>query len=336
MKPEYRTRWKTEISKLTKPLKKPKDLLSRAMASEDVVDAAVIGGVEVTDILAGKIAESQIPSNVLDAFHAQFPQYGASFVEAVNRFGGHPEQLVGLVNGVKGKLFEIDYLDWLNHGHLPTGFVAEMAQHANNPGWDIAIHDGHGHLAELLQLKATESLGYVREAIAAHPDIDVVVPHELYERVAEHPDVISHLANGHETLSHLNGHVADAVGHAEAAGAVGHFPVVGPAVVIGIVAFSNWQRYRNGKVSADDALRNVGERGILAMLSTASGWAMTVAGFEPFIALPTAMTVRLFGGQLFHNRRRRELLEKHIATVCESRRHLECQLLRPLLEAIAD
>ena len=323
------------IASSTDPLKKPRDLLHRALASEDFIDAAVIGGVEVTDILAGKVAEWQIPSNVLDAFHAQYPQYGKSFVEAVNHFQGHPEQLAGLINGVKGKLFEIDYIDWLNHGHLPTGYVAEMAHQANNPGWDISIHDSHGHVAELLQLKATESLSYVREAIAAHPDIDVVVPHELYERVADNSSLLSHLTDGHETLHHLNGHVSDAVGHAEAAGAVDHFPLVGPAVVIGLVAFSSWRRYRTGKVSADEALRDVRERGILAILSTASGWALAAIAHEPLIGLPTSVAFRLFGGQFLHNRRRRELLEKHITTVSESRRHLELQLKRPLLEGIA-
>ena len=94
---------------------------------------------------------------------------------------------MGLVNGVKGKLFELDYAGWLNHGHLPAGWTADLAHHANNPGWDIVIHDAHGQVDALLQLKATESLNYVREAIAAHPDIDVVVPHEIYEKAGRQP-----------------------------------------------------------------------------------------------------------------------------------------------------
>src|SRR5205807_1092127 len=122
------------------------------------------------DIIAGKIAESQIPPDVIEAFHAQYPQYGSSFVDAVNHLSAHPDQLAGLISGVKGKLFEIDYIEWLNNGHLPTGWTAELAGHANNPAWDVAILDAHGRLDEVLQLKATESLAYVKEAIAAHPD----------------------------------------------------------------------------------------------------------------------------------------------------------------------
>ncbi len=97
-------------------------------------------------------------------------------MDAVKHLAPNPHELAGLISGIKGKLFEIDYIDWLNHGHLPDGWTAELAHSANNPAWDIAIHDGHGHVAELLQVKATESLAYVREAIAAHPEIDVVVP----------------------------------------------------------------------------------------------------------------------------------------------------------------
>jgi hypothetical protein len=329
MRAEYRERWKQVMNDYAGALKKPKDLLSRPIGSEDFIDAAVIGGVSLSNILAGKIAEWQIPSNVLEAFHAQYPQYGASFVEAVNRFYGHPEQLMGLINGVKGKLFEIDYADWLNHGHLPSGFTAELAHGANNPGWDISIHDSHGHIAEFLQLKATESLSYVRTAIEAHPEIDVVVPHELYSKVVD-ADLLTHLSDGHESLHHLNGHVSDAIGHAESAGAAEHFPVIGPAIVISMVAAANWKQYRSGKLSREEAFRNIEERGLLAILATSASWALTALTHEPFVGLPVSVTVRLLGGQFLHNRRRRELLEERIAVVLESRQRLEIQVQRPL------
>src|ERR1035441_514115 len=228
MKAEYCKRWELEIRRHggKGKLKTPKDLLQRAISFEDFADAAVIGGVGIAQILAGKVSESQIPSAVLEAFHAQFPQHGASFVEAVNHLSGDPEKLMGLINGVKGKLFEIDYAAWLNDGHLPAGVTAELAHHANNPAWDITIHDAHGHTSELLQLKATETVAYVKEAVAAHPNIDVVVPHELYERLGDHPEMLSHLADGHESLAHLTGQVTGAAEHAEAAGIQFHFPIL--------------------------------------------------------------------------------------------------------------
>jgi hypothetical protein len=333
MTPEHRARWDIEIRKHRGVLSKPADLLRRAASSEDFVDSAVVGGVTVADILAGKIAEWQIPPDVIEAFHSQYPQHGTSFVEAVNRLSGDPDKLMGLVSGVKGKLFELDYANWLNHGHLPDGWTAELAHHANNPGWDIVIHDAHGYVDTLLQLKATESLDYVRGAIAAHPDIDVVVPHELYEKLADHHGVLGHILDGHETLGNINGHVAGTVGHAEVAGAANHFPIVGPAIVIGLAVGLNGRAYRQGKVTLEQALRNVGERGILAILASGAGWAMTLLAHEPFIGLPTSVMVRLLGGQYFHNQRRRELLTEFVKTVQDSRGHLELTLQRPLLEA---
>jgi hypothetical protein len=251
----------------------------------------------------------------------------------VNHLAGDPDRLKGLVNGVKGKLFELDYAEWLNHGHLPDGLSAELAHHANNPGWDIAIHDAHGHIDSLLQLKATESLGYVREALATHANIDVVVPHELYEKLIDHPDMVHHVLDGHESIGHINGHVADAVGHAEVAGATAHFPFLGPVFVIAIAAFLNYKRYRQGQMTPAEALRNIGERGGLATLASAATWLTFLATHEPIIGLPTSLAVRLVGGQVLHNWRRRKLLDGLIIRIAESRGELEIQVRRPLLEA---
>ncbi len=331
MTPENRERWERENRNQKGSLNKPADLLRRAVSSEDFVDSAVIAGVSVSEILAGKVAEWQIPPNVIEAFHDQYPQYGTDFVHAVNGLAKDPDRLMGLISGVKGKLFELDYADWLNHGHLPIGFSAELAHTANNPGWDIVIHDSHGHIDSLLQLKATESLDYVRDAIAAHPDISVVVPHELYARLADNPDVFGHVLDGHETLQHLNGHMADAVGHADVADAAHHFPVFGPAIVIALAVSLNIKAYRQGKVTPDQALRNVTERGSLAILASGAGWAVTMLAGEPLLGLPTSLMVRLVGGQLLHNLSRRELLEGYIQTITHSLKHLESQIQRPLL-----
>lgn len=34
----------------------------------------------------------------------------------------HGQELIGLVNGVKGKLFELKHVDFLNSGELPNGY----------------------------------------------------------------------------------------------------------------------------------------------------------------------------------------------------------------------
>ena len=245
---------------------------------------------------------------------------------------GDPDKLRGLISGVKGKLFEMDYVKWLNDGHLPRGWTAELAHTANNPGWDIAIHDANGQVAELLQLKATAIMAYAREAIAVHPDIPVVVPHELYERLlSDHPEFLGHLLDGQQTLADLNDHVQDAAGHAEAVG--DHLPFIAPAIAIAFAVAQNFIRYREGKTTFKEALQNVGGRGVLAVIATGAGWAVAIIPGAHLAGIPVAMGIRLFGRQLLHNRDRRELLTRYIETITSSTKVLENQLQRPLLEA---
>ncbi len=329
MRPEHRARWESEIRQLGGRLKTPRDLVLRAISPDDFIDSAVIGGVSVADVVHGKIAESQITRDVIDAFHTQYPQYGKSFVNAVNQFSADPAQLMGLINGVKGKLFEIDYLAWLNDGHLQAGYTAELAQHANNPAWDIVISDAQGHINELLQLKATESVDYVRQAIAVHPDIDVVVPHELYERIATHSDLVAHIIDSHEQIAGMNERLAEATSHAEAAGI--HFQL--PVIAIGFAVSQNFVRYRQRKVTFQGAIADVGERSLLAMVATGAGWAVSLLAHKSIVGAPMSFVARLLGSQALHNRSRRETLDLSLKRANDSIRQISAQSQRLVVES---
>jgi hypothetical protein len=328
MNAEHCGRWEAEIRRLGGRLKSPRDLLVRAASSDDFVDSAEIGGVSVADIVKGRIAESQIPKSVIDAFHAQYPQLSESFVGAVNRLSGDPARLQGLVNGVKGKLLEMDYCAWLNSGHLPVGYTAELAHRANNPKWDIVIHDSNGHVSEQLQVKATASLDYVRQAAEAHPDIDVVVPHELYEKIASHPELLDHFVDSHEQFAGLGEQMADATSAAEAAGIHFHIPMLAIAFAVG----QNFLRYRQGRVTLQQALRDTSDRSLLAIFATGTGWAAASLAHSSVFGIPVAFAARLAGGQFLHNRKRREILDGSLNCVVESLRALATQALKPVLE----
>ena len=62
---------------------------------------------------------------------------------------------------------------------LQPGQSARLAESSTQPGWDLRIENEDRSIDELLQLKATESMGYVKEALVKHPDIRVVVPSEV-------------------------------------------------------------------------------------------------------------------------------------------------------------
>lgn len=145
---------------------------------KDLLDLLVVGGMTLGTILAHP---TDTPPEVEQAFRMAYPGLAANgegFADAVQRMNG--EELMGLVNGVKGKLFEIELVDHLNSGYLPDGVHAELAESVTQPGFDVLILDEQGNVAEVLQAKATESAAYVKEALERYPDIDVMTTTEVH------------------------------------------------------------------------------------------------------------------------------------------------------------
>ena len=315
-----------ELRLLQGQRKTPMDLLRRATSNEDYVDTAVIGGIQLWEIVKGKVAEHQIPADVLKAFHQQYPHLD-SFTHTVQDHAGDPQALAGIVNGVKGKLFEDQYSDWLNHGHLPDGFHAELAQSPNNPAWDILIKDSHGHAADVLQAKATASIGYVREALAAHPDIDVVTTSEVFHSLSAHGDDLSHIVDSHQDLAGITSHVEDAASHAESAGQVA-FHI--PWLAVGFAVVQNVARYRNGAIKFEDALKNAGRRVGLAFGAAGAGFVVADL-FFPGAGFATAVGVRLFGNRLLQNLDLRDLAQRSVGKTQTTIGFLKTHILpRPL------
>lgn len=122
---------------------------------DEYLDTAVIGGVELYDLANGTLSDHDVDPRVIEAFHRQFPNMGDSLSAFVRQHANNSDALRGVVSGIKGKLFELDYLEYLNHGHLPAGCTAELAEAANQPGWDIVVHNAQGHVIDHLQAKAS-------------------------------------------------------------------------------------------------------------------------------------------------------------------------------------
>ena len=153
----YRTRHEREV------------LAVAAIAADVALD-------DVLDLGRGPDADPLLK----DAFNRQYPN-----VDLESLAGASEERLDGLANGVKGKYFDMLVCDRLNAGErlgelrLDPGQTAHLAESTTQPGWDLRIENEDGSPDELLQLKATESMGYVKEALVKYPDIHVVVPSEV-------------------------------------------------------------------------------------------------------------------------------------------------------------
>jgi hypothetical protein len=130
--------------------------------------------------LADQIDKSTLTPQLEEAFHLAYPNVELLSLE--DRGGAAVE---GFVSGWKGKYFEVVVRDRLNAGelvgdiHLGVGQTAVLAESATQPGWDIQILEADDSIAEALQLKATQSLGYVKTALERYPDINVLTTDEI-------------------------------------------------------------------------------------------------------------------------------------------------------------
>ena len=244
-------------------MKTPRDLIQREAPLDHFVDTAVLAGYSISDIIHGKVTETDIDPEVIRAFHLQYPHVG-DLISFIRSHSHDDAELSGIVSGIKGKLFELEYVDWLNHGHLPIGATAELAASPTQEGWDIAVRDSDGNVIEHLQLKATESLNYIKEAYSAHPEIDIVATREVFEHLdgsgLEDHVAVSDFSNGNLT-EHVQGQI-------EAADITPEFglPLVaselsrcGARTIQKRSIYRRWRRFEEGSSAAGE-LSSVGER----------------------------------------------------------------------------
>lgn len=95
------------------------------------------------------------------------------------------DALQGAVNTAKGKYFEYLVAQKLNAGEqvgpllLEPGQTAVVAESMNQPGWDLRIVGEGGNTVDYLQLKATDSVGYIKSALERYPDIQILATGEV-------------------------------------------------------------------------------------------------------------------------------------------------------------
>ena len=100
----------------------------------------------------------------------------------------NPSQVAGLVNNVKGILFELEFVQIENSNG--DSIFAYQFENTNHPAYDIQLINQQTGSIEQLQLKATGNLSYVRSWIDEHGD-NIVVTDEIAERLGFDPVGIS-------------------------------------------------------------------------------------------------------------------------------------------------
>ena len=254
-------------------------LIPGALA-KTVLDTVAIGG----ETLATHLRRGEIPDEIQRAYEGAYPNLAAEigFLDRVKDLEGMA--LIGFVSGVKGKLFELQYVDYLNQGALPDGYQAFISDNPINPGWDIGILGPDGELKDLIQLKATESVGYVRQALERYPHIDVVTTSEVHAQL---------LAQGMAD-NVIDGGIPLADVHADVYGAISVGDVAmdwtPPLVAIALIAFTSYSRK---SMTAFDRSREFGERGTQAYLAYLAGGAVAIASGTVWLGLLGAVGSKL-------------------------------------------
>jgi hypothetical protein len=170
--------------------------------------------------------------------------------------------------------------------------VAELASHPTQEGWDVVIKDSNGHVLDHLQLKATESLSYIKEALAAYPEIDVVATHEVFDRL-DGSGVVDHVTAADFSNGQLTEHVQDQLQVAELTPEF-HFPLI----AFGIIAFQTYRSHKRGEITAMQGIRSSFKRGWQSSVCRGAAYAATLLSGEPLIGLPVAVLTRTVFGRL--------------------------------------
>lgn len=207
-------------------------------------------------------------------------------------FGLDEDALQGAVNTAKGKYFEYLVVDRLNAGEqvgpvvLPAGFRAELAESMTQPGWDLRIVDADGLTAEYLQLKATDSVGYIQEALNRYPDIEILATHEVGDSGL--------VLDSGMSEADIREQVAEAIEGLDDAVVEQFLDYFSP--LLPLVAIASWEGYKVslGQQSVDAFKLSIARRGQRIVASNLVGAAVYALG-GGFLAVPAAFA----GGLIF-------------------------------------
>ncbi len=145
----------------------------------------VIGGVFYALLTRTAVDGSVESKLVLDALRRSTASLdSASEAELSDYLDGYDaDQLKGIANNIKGIYHEVLWVHQYNDTHTDT--YAALFGATNHGGADIEIKfSGTDEVVDTIQLKATDSVAYVREHLERYPDIDVLVTNETAERMS--------------------------------------------------------------------------------------------------------------------------------------------------------
>ena len=260
-------------------------------SSYEFADACVLSGLTATQML-----HKGVPKDVQEAFEKQYPDLAAenSFIDTWSSYDDYEARL-GFVNGIKGKLFEIKYVEHLNE-NLDAGYSASMSDSPVNEGWDIKITGPNNEIANLLQLKATTTAGYVKDAIKSYPEIDVVTLSDLQGQLSS----INSIEN--VTISNISNEdlLSPIIEATETGNQAFFFPTI-PLLAVGYLIFDS---YKESDISTFKQHQQFSKRASNLVFDTT----IISATATPFIGIPLVIGKAI----LFRGARKKREIVKYL------------------------
>lgn len=229
--------------------------------AESLMDA-MLAAIGISTLIDGNsINYDAITPQMEEAFGLSFPNKSISELEGLDS-----ESLQGILSNWKGKLFEVQVRDQLNNGDivgevvLDQGQTAVLAESVNQPGWDLKILNADGTVDEFLQLKATESMSYINEALEKYPDIDILATSEI-------ASISEDLQNSGISLDELNEPLLEVLD-----GGSDVLDMIVPGLPFLIIAATEGRKVFVKKTDWDNAVESMASRGVKTGLAMAAGW----------------------------------------------------------------
>lgn len=222
------------------------------------------------------VSFSSIPEDVEEAYSLAYPNLAKEISLKDLVENSSITEVTGYINGIKGKLFELRYVDYLNET-LPSGWEAHLADSATQKGWDVVVLDDSGSAVEYIQLKATNDVSYVKNALETYPDIDMVTTEEVFNQLSMNEAISGNIENGGFENSTLTEEVAKIFSDPSLVDSgIDLTPSIIPLVIIAysVSRKKNMSSYERGEEFGGRALSSY-----LAYL--AGGTAASISGFWP-------------------------------------------------------
>jgi len=271
-------------------------------SSYEFADACVLSGLTATQML-----HKGVPKDVQEAFEKQYSDLAAenSFIDTWSSYDDYEARL-GFVNGIKGQLFEIKYVEHLNE-NLDAGYTASMSDSPVNEGWDIKITGPNNEIADLLQLKATTTASYVKDAIESYPEIDVVTLSDLQGQLSS----INSIEN--VTISNIsNEDLLSPIGEATETGNQAFFFPTIPLLAVGYLIFDS---YKESDISTFKQHQQFSKRASNLVIDTS----IISASATPFIGIPLVIGKAI----LFRGARKKREIVKYLKAQLEKNKETQ-------------